>query len=241
MKTVNLFRAALILAIAAFSYSCDKEDVGLRNGNAALKFKGAYNQASTRSAVVSEVAVESFTINIKEIEFEFDDDNHNNGLTYSEIKLKGPFEINLVEEGAGNVITLISDLNLPETGYDEIEFEFDKNENPNSDMYKKTVLIKGSIIGTPFVFFTNKESEMEIEFEEPFSLSDGKAAIVTVSFDVQALFDTALGGIDISGAKDGNGDGIIEIYKGDPDGNESLAYRIEERLDDIIEAFEDMD
>jgi hypothetical protein len=220
--------------------SCEKDD-GLKDGNTALKFKGVYNSTMpTKSSALTGVAIESFTINIEEIEFEFDDDNNNNGLTYSEIKLKGPFEIDLVKDGQGQVVTLINGLNLPETGYDEIEFEFDKNENPISEMYKKTVLIKGTINGTPFIFFTDEEFEMEIEFEDPVDLSEVESAVIMVSFDVQALFDPAQGGIDISNAKDGNGNGIIEIYEDDPDGNEDLAEKIEDRLDDIIEAFEDL-
>ncbi len=228
-----------MISFLAFLSSCEKDD-GLQDGNTALKFKGIYNLSmQTKSSALNGVAIETFTINIEEIEFEFDDDNNNNGLTYSEIKLKGPYEIDLVKDGQGRVVTLINDLNLPKKGYDEIEFEFDKTENPISDMYKKTVLIKGTINGTPFIFFTDEEFEMEIEFEDPVDLSEVESAIIMVSFDVQALFDPAQGGIDIATAQDRNGNGIIEIYEDDPDGNEKLAEKIEDRLDDIIEAFEE--
>jgi hypothetical protein len=241
MKTLKKITPLLFLFSLVFIWtSCQKDD-GLKDGNTALKFTGVYNSGmQTKSSALSGVAIETFTINIGEIEFEFDDDNNNNGLTYSEIKLKGPFELDLVKDGQGQVVTLINTLNLPETGYDEIEFEFDKNENPTSQMFKKTVLIKGTINGTPFVFFTDEEFEMEIEFEDPVDLSEVENAIITVSFDVQALFDPARGGIDISNARDRNGNGIIEIFEDDPDGNEDLAEKIEDRLDDIIEAFEDM-
>lgn len=239
-KLKNLFPFLFLLSVVVLLSSCDKDD-DLRNGNAALKFKGIYNSGNQiKSSPLNGVVIETFTINIEEIEFEFDDDNNNNGLTYSEIKLKGPFEIDLVKNGQGQEVTLLNDLNLPKTGYDEIEFEFDKSDNPISPMYKKTVLIKGTINGTPFIFFTDEEFEMEIEFEDPVDLSEVESAIIMVSFDVQALFDPARGGIDISNAKDGNGNGIIEIYEDDPDGNEKLAERIEDRLEGIIEAFEDM-
>ena len=241
MKTLKKIIPLFFLVSLVFILtSCEKED-GIKDGNTALKFKGVYNSGiQTKSSALNEVAIETFTINIGEIEFEFDDDNNNNGLTYSEITLKGPFELDLVKDGQGQVVTLINGLNLPETGYDEIEFEFDKNENPISAMYKKSVLIKGTINGTPFIFFTDEEFEMEIEFEEPVDLSEVESAIIMVSFDVQALFDPAQGGIDISNAKDGNGNGIIEIYEDDPDGNEDLAEKVENRLEDIIEAFEDL-
>ena len=239
MKTQNLFKAVMIVSLAVFFSSCEKDN-GLPDGNTTLKFKGIYNSnIEKKSSALSEVAIERFTINIEEIEFEFDDDNNNNGLTYSEIKLKGPYEIDLVKDGQGRVVTLINDLNLPETGYDEIEFEFDKNENPISDMYKKTILIKGTINGTPFIFFTDEEFEIEVEFEDPVDLLEVESAIIMVSFDVHALFDAAQGGIDISAAQDRNGNGIIEIYEDDPDGNDKLAEKIEDRLEDIIEAFEE--
>lgn len=234
MKKINLFRTAIIMLIVVFSYSCEKD-----SSNAVLKFQGVNNSSPAKgTAPVEGVVVESFTINVSEIEFEFDDDD-NNGLTYSDIELKGPFEIDLIENGQAKVVTLIDDLNLPEKGYDEIEFEFDKNENRNSDMYEKTVLVKGKIDGTDFIFFTDEEFELEIEFEKPFDLSEVKSVIVTVSFDVYALFDTAQGGTDITAAQDGNGDGLIEIYKEDPDGNENLANKIKNQLNNIIEAFED--
>jgi hypothetical protein len=44
--------------------------------------------------------------------------------------------------------------------------------------------------------------------------------------------------IDLSNAADGNENGIIEIYPGDPDGNNDLADLLWDRLEDIIEAFE---
>ena len=236
----KIFPLFFLFSLVFIWTSCEKDDDS-KNGNTALKFEGIYNSTiQTKSSAINGIAIETFTINIGEIEFEFDDDNNNNGLTYSEITLKGPFELDLVKDGQGQVVTLINGLNLPETGYDEIEFEFDKNENPISEMYKKTLLIKGTINGTPFIFFTEEEFDMEIEFEEPVDLSEVESAIIMVSFDVQALFDPAQGGIDITNAQDGNGNGIIEIYEDDPDGNKKLAEKIEDHLEDIIEAFEDL-
>lgn len=239
MKLLNLIKPTMILSFVVFLSSCQKDDE-VKTGNAALKFKGIYNpNMQAKSSALSAVTIETATINISEIEFDFDDDDNNNGLTYSDIKLKGPFEIKLVENGLGVVATLFDDLILPEKGYEEIEFKFDKNENSASDLYKKTVIIKGTINGTPFIFHTDEEFEMEIEFDNAFNLADVKNAIVSVSFDLQALFDPAFGGIDITSAQDGNGNGIIEIFEDDNDGNEDLADKIEDRLDDIIEAFED--
>ena len=60
-----------------------------------------------------------------------------------------------------------------------------------------------------------------------------------MSFDLNYLFDPEYSGIDIIAALDGNKDGVIEIYPGDPDGNHNLAKLIVKRIKDIVEAFED--
>lgn len=241
MKTLKKIFPLLFLFSLAFVWtSCEKEDDVL-DGNAALRFKGVYDAGSlTKSLAADGVVIETFTINIEAIEFEFDDDNDNNGLTYSDIELSGPFEIDLVEDGQGQVVTLINDLDLPETGYDEVEFEFDKSENTSSEMYNQSVRVEGTVHGTPFVFHTDEEFEMEIEFEDPVDLTEVENAIIMVSFDVEALFDPAQAGVDLTNAQDRNEDGIIEIFEDDPDGNENLADAIEDLLDDIIDAFDDM-
>lgn len=107
-------------------------------------------------------------------------------------------------------------------------------------MYGKTMIIKGAIDGIPFIYWADKEIEMEIEFDELIYLSDAHNALLTVSFDLGALFNPALGGVDITSARDGNNDGVIEIYKNDPDGNSDLANAIWSKIKHIIKAFEDI-
>jgi hypothetical protein len=241
MKTNGFLKTAIIPIILALVFiSCEKE----KQGGLTLKFSGS---APSKSLAIKSdhadavVVIESFKINIGEIELEFHDDQFiSDSIGYDdEIELKGPFEVDLIKNGDALVTTIVSNVELPPAGYEEIEFEFKKSKNSISDMYQKTVLVKGTINGVPFIFWTDEEFEVEIEFEDDVYVDEATLAVVTVSFNIASLFDPAMGGINIANATDGNGNGIIEIYDGDPDGNEELADRIEDRLDDIIEAFED--
>lgn len=241
MKTNGFLKTAIIPIILALVFiSCEKE----KQGGLTLKFSGSAPSKSL--AIKSDLAdavvvIESFKINIGEIELEFHDDQFiSDSIGYDdEIELKGPFEVDLIKNGDALVTTIVSNVELPPAGYEEIEFEFKKSKNSISEMYQKTVLVKGTINGVPFIFWTDEEFEVEIEFEDDVYVDEATLAVVTVSFNIASLFDPAMGGINIAIATDGNGNGIIEIYDGDPDGNEELADRIEDRLDDIIEAFED--
>ncbi len=241
MRTNPFLKTAIIpIILALVLMSCEKE----KQGGLTLKFSGTTtpNSLAIKSDNANAVVViESFKINIGEIELEFHDDQFiSDSIGYDdEIELKGPFEVDLIKNGDALVTTVVSNVELPPAGYEEIEFEFKKSKNSISDMYQKTVLVKGTINGVPFVFWTDEEFEVEIEFEDDVYVDEATLAVVTVSFNIASLFDPAFGGINISNANDGNGNGIIEIYKDDPDGNEELADRIEDRLDDIIEAFED--
>ncbi|MDY0199046.1 MAG: hypothetical protein RBR68_14670 [Tenuifilaceae bacterium] len=241
MKTVNVIKTLMIVSLAALITSCSKDD-NLKN-RTAIKFQST-NQ-STRSANIKNtladgLVLESFKINISEIEIEFDESDplFATDSVATDYELKGPFEIDLMKDGNALGTTIVSNVELPVAAYDEIEFEFDKNKNANSEMFGKTIIIKGTINGTPFIFWTDDEIEMEIEFDEVVSLDDATSAMLTVSFDLAALFNPAVG-VDITSATDGNEDGIIEISPEDPDGNNDLADLIWDKIKYIIEAFED--
>jgi len=243
MKTLNLMKTVVILSLLAIFSSCSKDDDEVKN-KTAIKFQATYptsKSADLKSTLVDGIALESFKINIAEIEFEFDDDDplFDDDSIATDYELDGPFEIDLMVDGNPLETIIVNNVELPAAAYDEIEFEFDMNKNRNSELYGKTTIIKGTIDGTPFIFWSDDEIEMEIEFDELFYLEDAANAMLTVSFDLGALFNPALGGINISSATDGNQDGVIEIHHDDPDGNSNLAKLIWKRMEHIIEAFED--
>ena len=243
MKTANLMKIIMMVSLIALLSSCskDKDDAKNKTG---IKFQSTWSKPKTaelKNTLADGLVLESFKINIAEIELEFDDDDplFNDTSYETEYEFKGPFEIELIRDGNPFEVIIINDVDLPNAAYDEIEFEFDKNKNPNSAIYGKTMVIKGAIDGVPFIYWTDKELEMEIEFDELVHVDDVHNALLTVSFDLDALFNPSFGGIDITSAKDGNGDGLIEIYKNDPDGNSDLSGSIWNRIKHIIKAFED--
>ncbi|MGF1584830.1 MAG: hypothetical protein ACFCUM_05880 [Bacteroidales bacterium] len=243
IKLSNMFKTAgLFLFSLAIMSSCNKDEV--KNGTF-IKFKSTYeapvSTAGLKSTAAESVVIESFKINIEEIEIEFNDNDplFATDSVATDYELDGPFEIDLLTDGNALETTIVKNVELPVAAYDEIEFKFRESENSISEMFGKSLLIKGTINGTPFIFWTDEEIEVEIEFEEVFSMEEASLALLTVSFDIASLFDPAKGGIDLSNAADGNENGTIEIYPGDPDGNNDLADMLWEKLENIIEAFED--
>lgn len=244
---MNLFKALLIVSLAVFLSSCDKDDDNLKN-QTAIKFEANYLTATAKTSIAKStlaeiLVVESFKINIEEIEIEFDENDpmFATDSVATDYELEGPFEIDLMKDGNALETTIVNNVEFPSAAYEEIEFEFSKSENSISDMYGKSIRIEGTINGTPFIFWSDEEVEIEIEFEELVYLDEASSAVLTVSFDLTSLFNPAVGGIDITTATDGNQNGIIEIYPDDPDGNSNLAEQILEKIELIAEAYEDMD
>lgn len=149
-----------------------------------------------------------------------------------EIELRGPFQLDLLT-GTSNITTL----ELPKADYEEIEFEFDKNTDESSDMFNKTVVVKGTINTVPFIFWHDFEEEIEVDFENEATdiiVSEGLTE-VTINFDLDAM----LSQVDLSSAIDGNGDGTIEISPEDVDGNKDLADQLKEKLKQTAELLDD--
>lgn len=234
----------LLSAFIIFFTACKKDND--KPNETGIRFTSSYLTASpsgSQRVDSAGVALVNFIINVEEIEIEFDDDDplFASDSVASDVELAGPFVINLMQNGDTLASTIANGVNLPPANYDEIEFKFREGQVANSPMNGKSVYASGTIHGTPFEFWSDNEAEVEVEFDTPVSLDAASTAVLTISFNLSALFNPALGGIDISGATDGNNDGTIQIYPGDPDGNSSLASDIWSRLEDIIDAFEDRD
>ena len=207
--------------------------------------------SSTGGRISSGVVLESFVVNIREIELEFDEPENESETegedgamkhVYEDVKLKGPFVVDLLsQEGIGAVQQLAS-TSVPNAVYEEIEFKLHRNDVSGDPMQGKSVYAKGTINGTPFIFWHDTDEEFEIDFEDAAkNLSlNGQAVSVIINFNLALLFDS-VHGIDLSAAQDGNENGIIEIDPLNTDGNGDLAQAIKNALEDVTDLIDDKD
>ncbi|MBN8642294.1 MAG: DUF4382 domain-containing protein [Flavobacteriales bacterium] len=226
MKNKGLLIGLFCLSFIGISCSKDDEQT---SDNLTIKARTTY--ASNRLAgfrANAAVTLNSFKINLKEIEFEMDDDFSSGDGFYGDdddIELRGPFELNLL-----NGTTEITSLNVPNGVYKEVEFTMARNTTSGSAMFNKSIEIKGTINGTPFEFWHNVEEDFEIDYDDTNQNIVVTDNTTTVFFDFD--LNAAINSIDFSVATDGDGDGIIEINPNDTDGNQSLANLIKDRIKD---------
>ncbi|WP_396144998.1 DUF4382 domain-containing protein [Flavobacterium sp.] len=216
-----------LFCISLISVSCSKDDEQ-NSDNLTIKARSSYlANRSLEQKTNSNVNLTSFKINLKEIEFEMEDSSSGDGFygDDDDIELKGPFELNLL-----NGTYEITSLNVPSGVYKEVEFKMAKNRTIGSDMYNKSIEIKGTINGVPFEFWHNVEEDFEIDYD------DTNQNIVVSNNSTSIIFDfdltSALNSVDLSSATDNDGDGIIEINPNDTDGNQSLANLIKDKIKD---------
>ena len=238
LKSALSFWGSKVLAAimgVSFLMSCANDNVGTNQENAVIKFSAVYNYTNTAQRTANDIVINSFLLNIEEIELEVDDDAGVEGPFVSDIELEGPFVVDLIKDSSGIAQTL-AEVDLPEGNYEEIEFTINENEDGGSVMYQKSFVITGTINGAPFEFWHDDNLEIEIEFENGMlTLQEGTATLINLQFDLNNLFTL----IDISTATDGNEDGLIEINPLDEDGNRELADAIMDAIDDVVDAFED--
>lgn len=241
MKTLKLGVLALSLAFGFTACSSDDSSApGENQGTLKIVANASYGDLGNRTTsgiADANVTLSSFLINIEEIELEFADDHDRLDNYYNsddDIELKGPFEYDLL---SGDEFELVN-VYIPNGIYEEIEFEFDKSENPDSELYGKSMQLKGEINGQPFVFWHDFEEEIEIDFDdaERNLIINNNSLEIAIHFDLNAV----LANVDLSTATDNDGDGIITISPQDTDGNNGLANALKEAIKDQIELMEDM-
>lgn len=80
-------------------------------------------------------------------------------------------------------------VDIPNGTYEKIEFKFDKNENANSDLFGKSMKMKGEINGKAFIFWYDFEYEIEIDFEHSGRnlVIDNNTSEVVLNFNLNAV------------------------------------------------------
>lgn len=247
MKAKSL---VMVGALALGLASCG-DDAENPNSNVSIITKASVGSTSSSNGgrMLSGVVLDEFMINIREIEFEYEEPETENEAeeeafenVYEDVKLKGPFEVNLLNGSGAALDQLLTSTSIPNGNFEEIEFKLHKGEDANSGMYGKSVYASGSINGTPFIFWHNTDEEFEIDFEDVNKNLElrGQSLDVIINFNLALLFDS-VNGIDISGATDGNGDGVIEISPDDQDGNQELADILKDAIEDATDLMDDHD
>lgn len=252
LRNTLLYTGIGILGLLGLS-GCSKDDspgLSAKEGKIAINAKGTYvNPATGKSSITAKdgattVELSSFLINVKEFELEFDlddddydDDKYDDGFfDYDDdLELKGPFELDLLK---GEIAFI--NATVPVGTYEEIEFKINKGKDANSELFEKSILIKGNIDSVPFVFWHDFEEEVEVDFEDPNTNITVKnnTTELTIEFDLSLLIN-GIDGIDLSQAVDGNNDGVIEINPNDPDGNNAIAQQLKAKIKNIIDLLDD--
>lgn len=165
-----------------------------------------------------------------------DDNLPNNNVDMAELSIKASAVTGNSNTGRNSK----ADINIStfKINIKEIEFEFDVNTNPDSELFGKTILIEDTINNTPFVFWHNFEVDFEIDYEDnnqTLDISNGFNSVI-IEFNLVGLFST----VNLSNATDNDGDGIIEISPSDKDGNRNLANQMKERIKDYAALLDDL-
>ncbi|MEO1022523.1 MAG: hypothetical protein AAFW89_08260 [Bacteroidota bacterium] len=159
--------------------------------NATLATSNTLQKAvQSDSLVISEVK-----LLVDEIEFERDDDS-----MYDEFET-GPLVVTL---NANAPVSEIALSNIPAGIYDEIEFDIDSGDDhptlsdtdflpdANSDD-GYSIIVRGTLRGQAFLFRTDEDFEIELEFDRPIQVMDDGIVDLTLSIDPMAWFKTSNG------------------------------------------------
>lgn len=234
-----------ILGFLFLSVSCSHDsDNTTANGHATLQIKATatYNNAAVRSTAAAAVQLTSFVVNIREIEFNAQDEHghghehngHDNGHMDGQDdhgffnsddtnELQGPWVLDLL-----NTTAPVTSVSIPNGTYEEVEFKMSPSADSTSPIYNKTLEVRGTIDGTPFVFWHNLNEKFELDYDDP----NQNLVIANGTYDLVFNFDlnAVMSHVDLSSAVDGDGDGVIEIGPDDTDGNNALATQLHQHI-----------
>lgn len=242
-KKGNVFNLMTLLLLGATVFVSCNNDEPATHGNVILKMDAGSATGSTiNGRTQTTTVITDFKISIREVEFEFDEEDprFSTDVCFSQdVKLKGPFVLDMLEQN-GFVEQMVTTVNVPNARYEEVEFKLHKNTDAG-EMNGKSILITGTIDGKEFIFWHDTDEEFEIDFENAATdlVVNGNTAQVAINFQLDRLFSTVKGGLDLSSAIDGDGNGIIEINPADNDGNRDLADALKTLLEDAADLIDD--
>ncbi|MDH5476284.1 MAG: hypothetical protein OEX22_11370 [Cyclobacteriaceae bacterium] len=173
-------------------------------GNGTMSVVTSSSATNIVGATISE-----FRINIETIRFRtIIDDPLLPDNTIQVAPLVGPFELVLIGTETGSTIDAAP---LPNATYDRIKFDLMRGNT--GAMNNISILIQGQIGTTPFEMWHDTKPTFQQNLNNV--VVNGNA----LNFGIDFVLD----GLDLSGATDGDANGLIEISPNDNDGNNNLA------------------
>ncbi len=233
MKMLTLLSIAVLTAM--FITSCNKEEVGTDKSRIEIVVRA--KTPVLKNAATQPMVIETFKINIDEIEFELADEWEDmvpDGIVKLH-ELDGPFLIDLVSPNAITGLSLGNVL-VPRAQYEVVEFDLDSTKVTTiPEMLHRSIFVSGTLNGIPFQFWTNYDASFEIYLQDQNRLNlTGAEAIVFIEFNMGLIFQSFISR-GLANAVDGNRNGIIEIGHNDTDGNRRF---VEGMIDAIVESVE---
>ncbi|TXK73682.1 hypothetical protein [Mesonia sp. HuA40] len=226
-KMLGMFLACSICL--PFLYSCSDDDSITPNsmGKLEVQLTSDVNNFSNKTSNPNDIEIDQFWVNLSDIEIklaDYDDIKENDGYYNASMnpKLQGPFLANLINPRPVNLV----DIAIPNGLYEEIVFSFDSHQNPENEMYQKSIQLTGKIKGKPFIFWHDCSNDIRLKYganKEFITVEENKVKLL-INFDSYLAFNSNF--IDFDDIKDADGDGIFSISPLDNDGNNLIAERI---------------
>lgn len=226
-------KTAILAIIALTTLSCTQDNT--TDGNVTLKASALVSNTNLTARTTTDpvVVLTDFKVNIGSIKFETDveDERHSEDPTHEDVKLNGPFLLDLLDPNT-TLSQIITSLSVPDAQYEEVKFKFTPSL-VDGEMLGKSFLIKGTVDGKNFLISSSRESEVEVDFE------DASKDFTINSNDLTINLKMSLNGI-ITRIKtlagqglltDTDNDGVIEITTNSDDNHHDMG----EGMRDLLE------
>lgn len=225
-----------ICVLVAMSIISCSEDSKTSNGSVSIKATAVSSTGKTTSTArtkASTLVITDFKINLGNIELEIDQDDDNYAIdpVFEDVDLMGPFMLDLLDPNKTQS-QFITTLDVPNAKYEEISYKFTKSLVAG-DLLGKTFIIKGTINDKPFVIWSDKDIELELDFMDPskdFSINDN-SVVLNIKMKLDALMAEMNSLANKGLLIDTDKDGIIELTTGDDDGNSSFGDKLKDLLE----------
>lgn len=227
-------KITILMVTAMIILSCTQDNG--TNENVTLKASAVISTTNltSRTAVTDPVVVlTDFKVNIGSIKFETDEDDerYNEDPSHEDVKLNGPFLLDLLDPNT-SLTQVITSLNVPDAQYEEVKFKFTPSL-VEGEMLGKSFLIKGTVDGKNFIISSSRESQVEVDFEDATKDFTVNANDLTLNFKMH--LDGIIARIKTLAGQglltDTDGDGIIEITTNFDDNHHDIGEGIRDLLE----------